>query len=729
MSKLLLVILALLVTTQAAAVDAPPAQNSELRPEQRQQQAAHLAADLLMRYHYKPLPLDELMSEQIFAHYLKALDPDKIFFAQTDVEQWRDMRKRLGEAILKEDLSIPFAVFNSYRQRALESAVYARSLLSGGFDFEQQESYQYAREKESWPGSAVELHELWRKRVKNDWLRLKLTGKDAKSIVDTLDKRYENSLRRIARIKSEDAFQFFMNAYTMSIDPHTNYMAPRAAEEFQISMKLSLGGIGALLTERDDCVVIRELTTGGPAANSGQLKTGDRIVGVAQGNAGPWTEIQGWRLDDSIDLIRGDAGTLVRLDIIPAESNRDGKHRQISLVRKKISLDEQAARQSVVTVSDRGLQHRIGVITLPSFYQDVEARQKGNPAFKSATRDVARLVRELKKLQIDGILIDLRNNGGGSLNEAVELTGLFIGAGPVVQERDAQGNIRIESSNGTHVVWAGPLGVLINRESASASEIFAAAIQDYGRGILIGEKSFGKGTVQTMVDLDQVAGSDRPQYGELKLTIAQFFRVDGGTTQLRGVTPDIALPSRFDPDEFGESSFDNALPWMQIQATDYIPSGYLKQLEPSLGALHNSRMSDDQDLQRFQEDIAELKAQRKRNAISLNEKERRAEMAGEEAKQVARNQPSLESWPAAKDDGLQGDERDLATELRAEKLRKKAKDVILNEAAHIVSDESVLLATSTNLAVRTKPGLRSSAGRQRDGDRRDGSSLWLRPIP
>ena len=725
-------VFALLLAGQVAADVAQPTRNLDLRPDQQQEQAAHLTADLLSRYHYQPVALDAAMSQRIFDHYLKALDPDRIFFSQADVDQWREAREQLGQAIVKEDLRIPFAVFNLYKQRAFENFGYARSLLAQGFDFGAQESYQYSRDDEPWPASPAEVHNLWRKRVKNDWLRLKLAGKDAKAIVETLDKRYDNSLKRVARLKTEDAFQSFMNAYTMSVEPHTNYMAPRAAEEFDISMKLSLSGIGAVLTERDDCAVVRELTPGGPAALSGRLKTGDRIVGVAQGASGAWTDIQGWRLDDAVALIRGEAGSVVRLDIIPAEHSRDGKHRQVSFVRQKISLEEQAAKKSVLTVSEGGSSRRIGVITLPVFYQDVESRQKGDANFKSATRDVARLLRELKKAQVDGVLVDLRNNGGGSLNEAVELTGLFIGNGPVVQERDARGNIHVERSAGARVAWSGPLGVLINRGSASASEIFAAAIQDYGRGVVIGEQSFGKGTVQTLVDLDKVAKNDKPLYGELKMTIAQFFRVDGGTTQLRGVSPDIAFPSLADPKYFGETSFDNALPWVQIRSADYSPLGDLKKLQPLLANRHDARIAKDRYFQLLQADIAEAKAEGRKSSVSLNEAERHGALLAEEAKLALRRQlaagdsaddeadDEAAPRPDLKDDGLQSDERDLLGELKAAKARKKAKDVLLGEAAQIVADESELLATNADLALRARSAAPPPAQRQQGSAARNG---------
>ena len=718
--KLLWIVFALATAAQGASLDAGTPYPPELKPVLQEAQAAHLTAELLARYHYKGMPLDDALSEKIFDQYLKSLDSEKLFFVQADIDQLSGDRTKLGDAILKEDLTVPFAIFNLYEYRAAERFAYARTLLKKGFDFQQNESYQYAREKGAWPKTESEMHELWRKRVKNDWLRLKLAGKSDKSIVEILDKRYDNFLKRIGRVKSADAFQTYMNAYTMAIEPHTNYLGPRAAEDFDISMRLSLIGIGAVLAELDEYTTIRELVPGGPASLSGQLKIGDRIVGVTQGESGVMTDTLGWRLDDTVALIRGAADSVVLLDVLPADAGPDGKHKLVSLIRKTISLEEQAAKASVHSIMDGKATRRVGVISLPSFYEDFVARQKGVQAYKSATRDVGRLLDELKEEKVDSVLIDLRNNGGGSLMEAVELTGLFIDKGPVVQQRNAGGEISVESDTQAGVAWDGPLGVLINRSSASASEIFAAAIQDYGRGLIMGEPSFGKGTVQTMVNLDQVAKNNKPQFGELKMTVAQFFRINGGTTQLRGVKPDILFPAVSDAENFGESSFDNALPWAQIKAADYSPTGDLKGLLPILVTLHEARVKMDKDFQYLQEDIAEFKLQRKKNLVSLNEAERRKERDAQEARLKSREsrrdtgnsahedvvgkEPASGKGSALRDDGLQADERNLANELAAEKVRKNGKDVLLNEAVHILSDEVVVLKTGARLAARVKPG-------------------------
>jgi carboxyl-terminal processing protease len=696
-----------------SATHNPTLAASQLEPLQQQSQAAHLSAEVLTHYHYKHLPLDDILSSKIFDNYLKELDGEKVFFLQADIDQFANARTNLDDAILKEDLNVPFAIFNLYQQRITERIAYADSLLKKGFDFENKESYQYNRKNASWPKSEDEMNDLWRKRVKNDWLRLKLAGEDDKSIADTLGKRYASSLNSISKVKSEDVFQKFMDAYATAIDPHTNYFGRRASDEFDISMKLSLVGIGALLQDKDEYTTIRELLAGGPAALSGKLKVGDRIVGVGQGENSPTTDVMGWRIDDTVALIRGAEDSVVRLDVIPAEADPDGKHKLISLVRKKISLDKQAAKKSIIEVKEGSITRHIGVISLLGFYQDFAAREKGDADYKSATRDVSHLLDELKKDKVDSVLVDLRNNGGGSLDEAIELTGLFIGKGPVVQQRDSEGKVSVGVYSNNGFAWNGPLGVLINRGSASASEIFAAAIQDYGRGVVIGEPSFGKGTVQSVVDLDQLAKNEKPIFGELKMTVAQFFRINGGTTQLRGVTPDIALPMLTDAEDFGESSYDNALPWTQIKAADYTPIGDLTGVVPILIADHDRRVSKDKDFQYLREDIAEFNIQRKKNLISLNEEERREERDAQEAKIKLRERDSgtgtgdnaIVATKSAifQDDGLQSNERNLSADLAIEKAQKDAKDVLLNEAAHILSDEVDLLKADPKLAASILP--------------------------
>jgi carboxyl-terminal processing protease len=726
------------VTAQPEKVQTSVAQANaaQLKPTAAQTQAALWASRVLARYHYKAMPLDDAMSAKIYDNYFKTLDSEKLYFTQADVDQFAPARTRFDDAINNEDLTLPFQIYNMYQQRFNERMAYAREVLKGKFDFTADETLQIDREKAPWARNEDEARDLWRKRVKNDWLRLKLAGKDEKGIRETLDKRYEGYQNRLKKLNNEDVFQMFMNAYATAIEPHTNYLGPRSAENFDIMMRLSLDGIGAVLQSREDYTVIREIVPGGPADKSGKLKVGDRIVGVAQGN-GAFTDVMGWRIDDVVQLVRGERNSTVRLDVLPGDAGPDGKHVTIPLVRQKISMEEQSAKKQIIEVKDGGVKRRIGVISLPTFYQDFEARRKGDKDFKSATRDVQRILGELKKEKVDNVLIDLRNNGGGSLIEAVELTGLFIDKGPVVQQRTAEGRIDVESDTQAGLAWDGPMGVLINRGSASASEIFAAAIQDYGRGIVIGEPSFGKGTVQTLINLDRFSQSDKMKYGELKMTIAQFFRINGGTTQLRGVTPDIKLPVTSDAENFGESSYDNALPWVQIKPATYLPSGDLKELVGPLQKRHEVRVAKDKEFRDIETDIAEALKLRKDNVISLNEAVRRKERENQEAKARLRESRLADdtgksdepvSGPGSKeqrakapnptapkksnvalkgaprsDDGLQGDERSLAAEIAAEKAAKNARDVYLQEAAHILADEAGMLKADTRMASRTMP--------------------------
>lgn len=677
--------LALAPSAYALESGSPPV----LTPLEQQAQAAHLSAEFLSRYHYRPVPLDDALSARVMNKFIKSLDPDRVIFLQSDIDTFMAGSTKIDDAIKKEDLNIPFSIFNVYEQRVVDRMNYARSLLNQKIDFSVQEDYPLQRDKEPWPKSETESNDLWRKRVKNDWLRLKLAGRADTAIRDTLDKRYENSLERAYKYKSDDVFQSFMDAYTTSVDPHTDYFGATASAEFDISMKLSLVGIGAVLQERDDYTTIRELVAGGPAQLSGKLAVGDRITGVGQGEHGVIKEVVGTRLDEIVQMIRGAKGSVVRLDILPADAGPDSKHHIISLVRDKISLDKQAAKKTLLSVKDGDATRKIGVITLPAFYEDFEARRKGDKDYRSASRDVAKLLDELKQDKVDGVLIDLRNNGGGSLAEAIDLTGLFVGKGPVVQQRDADGKVDVEKDDLSAPAWTGPVGVLINRGSASASEIFAAAIQDYGRGVIVGEPSFGKGTVQTVVNLDQVAHSSKPKFGELKLTVAQFFRVNGGTTQLRGVTPDIILPGLSDPKSFGEASYDNALPWTQVQPATYTPSGDIKALLPQLQSRHDARVQNDPNFQRFVEDATELKAQREKKTISLNEAERRDELAAQ-AKRLKSREQINDGVDTGEDDGLQANERSLSADIALEKARKNAKDVLMNEAASILADEADL---------------------------------------
>ncbi len=706
----------LILSASVARATVPATVPTDLAPLALQAQTARLSAEILTHSHYRKVPLDEALSAKIYDHYLKDLDSEKLFFTQPDLDGFDSARGKLADAIHHEDLQIPFAIFNLYERRITERLTYSGQLLKNGFDFSNNEGYQIDRAKAPWAASTAELRDLWRKRVKADWLRLKLAGSDDKAIRLTLGKRYEHALARARKVTSDDVFQLFMNAYTTSIEPHTNYLGPKASEEFDISMRLSLSGIGAVLSENEEYTTIREVVAGGPAALSNRIKVGDRIVHVGEaGNA--LTDVVGWRINDVVDLIRGKKGTQVALEILPAGAGVDGKLERVILTRDKISVAQQAAKKTLLQTRRGGVTHQVGVISLPAFYLDFDARNRGDADFRSATKDVAKLLQELKKDNVDSVLIDLRNNGGGALTEAVELTGLFIGKGPVVQQRNSQGSVHIENAENAAPLWDKPMGVLINRGSASASEIFAAAIQDYGRGMVIGETSFGKGTVQTLVSLDRMLKSERPRYGELKMTVAQFFRVNGGTTQLRGVVPDIALPSTSNGDDFGESSYGNALPWAQIPATSYHPVGAVTELLPLLKIQHDTRVAQDREFGYLQEDLTEFEVRRKANLISLNEAVRRRERDSNEARTKARlkarasrtdkksDQADAAAEASQQDDGLQSNERNVTANLAAEKAQKAARDIYLTEAAEVLGDEVELLKSNSRLAARVQGAL------------------------
>jgi carboxyl-terminal processing protease len=694
----------------AALTKAEPAAAYVTKPSREQAQAALLATRFLTNFHYKRVPLDDAMSKTIFDRYLESLDGDKLFFTAADIAEFRTHADALDDAIFDQKLEPPFVVYQRYVQRVGERTAHARALLEKGFDFSVDEQYRFDREHAMWASGGKELDELWRQRVKNDWLRLKLAGRDDKGIRETLDKRYAGFEKRLRELDGDDVFQSFMNAYSSAIEPHTNYMSPRTSENFNIQMRLSLEGIGAVLGREDEYTAIRQIVKGGPADLSKRLKVGDRIVGVGQGDQGAMTDVVGWRLDDVVDQIRGKKGTTVRLDVLAADAGLDSKPVPLTLVRDKVRLEEQAARSELIEVTSGKATRRIGVVHLPTFYHDFEGARRGDANYASSTRDVARLINELKGKQIEGLVIDLRGNGGGSLTEASDLSGLFIDEGPVVQVRDAQGRITIEGDADKGMVWDGPLAVMINRESASASEIFAAAMQDFGRALILGENSFGKGTVQNLIDLDQYARDPSVHFGQLKLTVAQFFRINGGSTQHRGVVPDIAFAqTAWSGEDFGESALDFALPYSEVKAADYVRSGDLSALTPLLAARHDARIAQDQEFKWWFEDLADYQTQRDRKEMSLLESARRAERDRNEKKRSDRKaariaagiDPPNQADDASGDDGLLADERrEKAADEDAEVKDKP--DFLLREGAHILADAIDLLSADQRLAARVK---------------------------
>jgi len=707
-------LLALALSTPLALLARGDGDAVAVAPNTDQSNTSKLVYGLLSdsRYAYRPRPLDDALSQEVFKRYFEALDGGKQFFTAADVARFAPYRTKMDDAIRSGDLAPAYEIFAVYKQRVGQRVAYARALLKQDFDFTGSQRWEYDREDAPWAADGKELDALWKKSVMNDWLRLKLAGKKPDDIRKTLDKRYANLQRSINELKTEDVFQTFLNAYTSAIDPHTDYFTPRTAENFNQSMSLSLEGIGAVLQRQDDLVAIREIVPGGPADLSGKLKVGDRIVAVGQGKSGPMTDVIGWRIDDVVAQIRGKKDTQVRIEYIPVEAGIDGKHAQVTITRQKVKLEEQAAKAETITLPASAGEpaRRIGVIKLPAFYQDFEGRRRNPNDFNSATRDIAKLLAQFKAQGVDGVVMDLRNNGGGSLDEAVELTGLFIDKGPVVQVRESGGRVTVNSDRKTGVAWDGPLAVLINRGSASASEIFAGAIQDYGRGLVIGETSFGKGTVQNMVDLDRWPANEAPRFGSVKLTIAQFFRVAGGSTQHKGVVPDIAFPVSVDASEYGESTYDNALPWTRIAAVPHLQYGNFAPLLPRLQALHAARSAKDKEFQWWSEDVAQFRAEAAKKYVSLNEAERRAERDRQETqrkqRQAERKALGLALDPLAEDladDGLGASERDIVKDAQREKLADKRPDPLLRESAAILGDAIEILGQDRKLSAQVLP--------------------------
>ncbi|OAB61900.1 hypothetical protein AY599_07090 [Leptolyngbya valderiana BDU 20041] len=651
-----------------------------LAPQSEHRFATRWATRIINAYHYGDKREGNL-SERMFDQYLDLLDSNRLYFTAADVDDLKRYRPHVHESLRAENLEPAFDIFARYLKRVNERTEHALALIESGFDFTIDEEYRYDRTELDWAESSEALDEVWRKRVKNDWLMLKLADQTDEEIAETLTQRYSNLNRRINEFNSEDVFQFFMNAYTRSIEPHSAYLSPRSVDNFEISMRLSLDGIGAMLQRETEYTTIMEIVPGGPADLDGRLGAGDRIVAVAQGDE-EFVDVIGWRLDDVVSLIRGERDTVVRLEVLPAETGLSGPPQIIDIVRDEVKLEEQAAYSEVIEVPQgEDDVRRIGVINLPVFYVDFQGRARNEPNYRSSTRDTRRLINELVEEGIDGLVIDLRGNGGGALVEATTLTGLFIDEGPVVQVRDSQGRVNLERDREPGMAWDGPLAVLVDRRSASASEIFAAAIQDYGRGVVIGETTFGKGTVQNLIDLDEFSNSDEARYGQIKLTMAQFYRVNGGSTQRKGVIPDIILPTAGDPEETGESALDNALPWGEIEPTDFTRVARLDPLVELARQRHEQRLASDEELQNLLQEIEEWEAESSRGSISLLESERRERMEREEERRA--NRYALAD-SATEEGSVDEMVDDGAAEDTAED--EDARDLYLIETARILSD-------------------------------------------
>jgi carboxyl-terminal processing protease len=654
-----------------------PPSIAQLTPVPKYSDLDQTIIELLAHYHYRQPKINETFSASIFDTYLEALDYNRSFFFASDIAELdKKYRLTLHKYLREGNLQPAFESFNLYQQRVAQRTARILQQLQQEVDFKVDEFVELDRKKAPWPTNQAEMDEFWRKRLKNELLTLKLAGKDLSAARETLKNRYEGQLRRIAQSSGEDVFQIYMNAVSQSFDPHTTYLSPRASKNFTIQMRLSLEGIGTVLRMDEERINVVELVPGGPADLSKQLKPDDKIIGVGQGDNGQLVDVIGWRLDDVVDLIRGPRGSVVRLQIVPAEAGADSLIKTVRLVRDTVKLEKQAAKSEIKALKLDDRELRIGVITIPTFYSDFTAAQRGED-YRGTTQDVRRLLKDLQRQQIDGLVIDLRQNGGGSLQEAVELTGLFIKQGPVVQVRRSNGEVEVESDPDPAQVYDGPLAVLVDRLSASASEIFAGAIQDYGRGIVIGDPTFGKGTVQTLIDLNRFVPRIKDPAGQLKLTVAKFYRINGSSTQHRGVIPDIRFPSAYSSDEVGESAQQYALPWDEIKPTRYQGNDYLGGLVPELSRRYQARVNNNPAFAQLLEDIKVAKQAREKTLTSLLESQRKTEWDKAQARIREReNQHRL----------AQGLKPLQGNEAIPEHDEKNTPDLLLEESTRIVAD-------------------------------------------
>ncbi|MGY3173221.1 carboxy terminal-processing peptidase [Pseudomonas moorei] len=600
-----------------------------LQPDRDEVIASLNVVELLKRHHYSKPPLDDARSVIIYDSYLKLLDPSRSYFMASDIAEFDKWKTQFDDFLKSGDLNAGFTIYKRYLDRVKSRLDFALAELGKGvdkMDFTTKETLLVDRKDAPWLKSTAELDDLWRKRVKDEVLRQKIAGKDSKQIQETLTKRYKNQLARLDQTRAEDIFQAYINTFAMSYDPHTNYLSPDNAENFDINMSLSLEGIGAVLQSDNDQVKVVRLVPAGPADKTKQVAPADKIIGVAQGNK-EMVDVVGWRLDEVVKLIRGPKGTVVRLEVIPASNApNDQTSKIVPITREAVKLEDQAVKKSVLNLKQDGKDYKLGVIEIPAFYLDFKAFRAGDPDYKSTTRDVKKLLTELQKDKVDGVVIDLRNNGGGSLQEATELTSLFIDKGPTVLVRNADGRVDVLEDENPGAFYKGPMALLVNRLSASASEIFAGAMQDYHRALIIGGQTFGKGTVQTIQPLN---------HGELKLTLAKFYRVSGQSTQHQGVLPDIDYPSIIDTKEIGESALPEAMPWDTIKAAIKPAVDPFKPYISQLKSEHDVRTAKDAEFVFIRDKLALAQKLMAEKTVSLNEADRRAQHADIEAKQLA----------------------------------------------------------------------------------------------
>ncbi len=634
----LLLVLAVLTT------GVTPAPSTPLKPADYQPYIASVVADYLVHYHYRRAPLDDEMSEHILTEYLDSLDYNHLFFLQSDIESFRAFQHRLDDDLLEDpaDLSHAFLIFNRYRERVEERMVAVQALLDKGFDFSIDETYDLDRHEKGWAGTPEELNDIWRRRLKEDVIRFRLRGKPEQDAIDLLKKRYVRLLHTVRQFDESDVLEEFLSSAARCFDPHSAYLRPITRENFDIELGQSLEGIGASLRREAEYTVVVDLIKGGPAERSGQLAPRDKIIAVAQGD-GEFEDVVDMRLDNVVKKIRGPKGTVVRLTIIPADARDPSETREVRLVRDRIEItanDPKVSVHPVQTADGRTLQ--IGVIEIPSFVLETDARNRGDPNYKSTTRQVKPLLENLKRQGVDGLVLDLRKNGGGALDEAVALTGLFIDRGPIVQIRSSHGQVQVQEDRDGRMAYGGPLMVLTSVLSASASEILAGAIQDYDRGLIVGSTTHGKGTVQNLISLETplMLRMRRPPpddvAGSLKITTFKFYRVSGSSTQHKGVHPDVTLPSPYDALPVGEDQLEYALPWDEIEPVTHRSYGLPRAIIPELQARSQARVAANPEFKYLEEDNAYLRESQEKTEVSLNYEVRLKEKEALDAREAQR---------------------------------------------------------------------------------------------
>ncbi len=626
-----------------------------IKPSPKHQDESRLVVKLVDKLHYKETELDDQFSAEILDKYISVLDPNKMYFLGEDVVAFDRWRSAIDDGLKTGNLKPAYDIFNLFKKRVATQKTFALSVLNSELDFDTAEEFQWDREKAAYAIDQKELNELWRKKVKNDYLGLKLLKKEPEKITETLGKRYKLMAKRIDDMKSDDVFQYFINSYLSLVEPHTGYMEPITSENFEINMKLSLEGIGAVLGNDGEYTSIQTIVKGGPADLEGTLKSGDKVLAVGQDAEGSFEDVVGWGIEDVVQLIRGEKGSTVRLRVIAEDDGPDTIPHVVHIVRDKVKLEQQAAQHQIYKVKDGKHERKIGVIDLPTFYLDFAALQAGDTDYRSTTKDVKKILKKFEDEGVQGVIVDLRNNGGGSLYEAVQLTGLFIDKGPVVQTKFSQGKIDVKRDVNPNIAWKGPMVVMVNKLSASASEIFAAAMQDYGRALIVGGQTYGKGTVQNVMPLNEYINNQEMELGQLKMTMGQFFRINGGSTQNRGVIPDIAFPVSPGFENYGESTYENALPWNSISSSDYTMFDDLSDEISQLKKRHLQRNEVNFEFDFLKREIELYEKEKDEVTVSLSLAERQRKVEERKARKKARKEKRAAMLAAIEPNPLMGE--------------------------------------------------------------------------